>query len=145
MKLDLRHYLLFLTLIALQLSVVGCKSKLENSNDSTNLNNNNGDLVYIDDFFDFGSITQGEVVSHTFRFKNNGDGNLIIKDIIPDCGCTKSKMDKMVFKPNEEGKIEIVFDSKGWRGMQYKSVALRTNSPIREKSVTFKANVVVRE
>jgi len=135
----------YLAIIALQLSVIACKGKVENSDNSTNVNTTNGDLVYIDDFFDFGSITQGEIVSHTFRFKNSGEGNLIVKDIIPDCGCTKSKIDKMILKPNEEGKIEIMFDSKGWRGMQYKSVALRTNSPIREKSVTFKANVVVHD
>lgn len=102
------------------------------------------DLSYIEDFFDFGSIAQGEVVSHTFRFVNKGNDNLIIKDIIPDCGCTRSKIDKMNFKPNEEGRIEVIFDSKGWRGMQYKSVTIRSNAVIKEKSVTFKANVVAK-
>lgn len=99
-------------------------------------------LEYIEDFFDFGTITSGEVVSHSFKFKNSGDGVLIIKDVIPSCGCTTSKLSSKILKPGEEGLIEVVFDSKSWYGSQYKSVTLRTNSPIMDKSVTIKANVV---
>jgi hypothetical protein len=101
------------------------------------------ELKYIEDFFDFGSIVQGEVVSHTFHFRNIGNDILIIKDLIPDCGCTQPKIDKKVFKPGEEGSFEVIFNSKGWYGSQYKSVTLRSNSMIRERSVTIKANVVV--
>jgi hypothetical protein len=100
------------------------------------------ELEYIEDFFDFGSIVQGEVVTHTFRFRNSGNDVLIIKDLIPDCGCTQPKIDKKVLNPGEEGSVEVIFDSKGWQGSQYKSVAIRSNSPIRDKSVTIKANVV---
>ena len=100
------------------------------------------ELEYIEDFFDFGSIVQGEVVTHTFRFRNAGNDVLIIKDLIPDCGCTQPKIDKKVLEPGEEGSVEVIFDSKGWYGSQYKSVAIRSNSPIRDKSVTIKANVV---
>jgi len=100
-------------------------------------------LEFIEDFFDFGSIAQGEIVTHTFRFRNSGSSPLIVRDIIPSCGCTRSKIEKSILKPGEESKIEVIFDSSGWRGLQYKSIALRTNSPIREKSVTIKANVVV--
>ncbi len=120
------------------------------STDASNVNgeakkageNSYADLKFIEDFFDFGSIVQGEIVSHTFRFRNARNDVLLIKDLIPDCGCTKPKVDKKVLKPGEEGSIEVVFNSAGWQGSQYKSVALRTNSPIREKSVTIKANVV---
>ncbi|MGE0078040.1 MAG: DUF1573 domain-containing protein [Bacteroidales bacterium] len=100
------------------------------------------DLEYIEDFFDFGTITAGETVSHTFRFKNSGNGVLIVKDVIPSCGCTTSKLSSKMLKPGDEGTVEVVFNSTGWYGSQYKSVTLRTNSPIREKSVTIKANVV---
>jgi hypothetical protein len=71
--------------------------------------------------------------------------DLIIKDLIPDCGCTQPKIEKKVLKPGEEGFVEVIFDSKGWQGSQYKSVTLRTNSIIREKSVTIKANVVPQD
>lgn len=100
------------------------------------------DLKLSEDFFDFGSIVQGEVVSHTFHFHNAGNGELIISDLIPDCGCTLPKIEKKSLKPGEESYVEVIFDSKGWAGSQYKSVTLRTNSPNREKTVTIKANVV---
>lgn len=100
------------------------------------------DLEYIEDFFDFGTIYEGEIVSHTFMFKNAGNGILLIKDVIPSCGCTKSTVSRRLLKPGETGTVEVIFNSTGWYGSQYKSVALRTNSIINEKSVTIKANVV---
>lgn len=99
-------------------------------------------LVFIEDFHDFGTIKSGEIVSYTFRFTNPGNVPLIIKDIVPDCGCTSTKINKMICQPNEEGRIEVTFNSTGWYGSQYKSVTLRNNSQIRDKSVTIKANVV---
>lgn len=100
------------------------------------------ELKFSEDFYDFGSIVQGEVVSHTFHFHNAGNDVLIVKDLIPDCGCTQPKIDKKILNPGEESSVEVIFDSKGWHGSQYKAVAVRTNSPIRDKSVTIKANVV---
>jgi len=100
------------------------------------------ELKLLEDFFDFGSIHEGEVISHTFHFKNIGNDVLIVQDLIPDCGCTLPKIDKKEYNPGEEGCIEVIFDSKGWQGSQYKSVTLRSNDPNREKSVTIKANVV---
>lgn len=100
-------------------------------------------LHFIVDFYDFGSIKQGEVVAYTFKFTNTGNMPLVIKDIIPDCGCTKSNISSKLVKPNEVETIEVIFDSSGWRGLQYKSITLRTNGKIKEKSVTIKANVVI--
>jgi hypothetical protein len=108
----------------------------------TNTEKKYPELKLKEDFFDFGSIQQGDVVSHTFHFYNAGNDILVVKDLIPDCGCTLPKINKKEFNPNEEGSVEVIFDSKGWLGSQYKSVTIRTNSPIREKSVTIKANVL---
>jgi hypothetical protein len=146
---DMPSYLISSFVIAVLL-VSACADKKKNPEvfidriaaDSDSLQGAN--LEFIEDFFDFGTIAQGEIVSHTFRFRNSGSSPLIVRDIIPSCGCTKSKIEKPTLKPGEESKIEVIFDSSGWRGLQYKSITLRTNSPIREKSVTIKANVVVK-
>jgi len=100
------------------------------------------ELTYIDDFFDAGTVHSGEQVRHSFRFRNTGNAPLVVKDIIPSCGCTKVEVSKKVLKPNEEAYIDVIFDSKGWYGSQYKAVTLRTNGIIREKSVTLKVNVI---
>lgn len=144
------HRVLFTFVSIIVLSIfIGCaNSPRENANQNV-LNQTNkekyAELKYIEDFFDFGSIIQGEVVTHTFYFRNIGTEDLIIKDLIPDCGCTQPKIDKKILKPGEEGSVEVIFDSKGWQGSQYKSVTLRTNSIIREKSVTIKANVIPQD
>lgn len=135
------NYIVFIFVLSLLYSCGNTTNKSENRTNQKG-KNSSPDLKFKEDFFDFGSIVQGEVVTHTFHFYNAGNDVLIVKDLIPDCGCTKTKIDKTVLKPNEEGTIEVIYDSSGWRGSQYKSVTIRTNSPIREKSVTIKANVV---
>jgi len=80
------------------------------------------ELTYIDDFFDAGTVHSGEQVKHSFRFRNTGNAPLVVKDIIPSCGCTKVEVSKKILKPNEEAYIDVIFDSKGWYGSQYKAV-----------------------
>ncbi len=134
----------FISIIIALFGFVSCNTIGSNSNDLVAESDTSlvANLEYLEDFFDFGTIYQGEIVSHAFKFKNSGNGVLIIKDVIPSCGCTTMKLSSKILKPNEEGYVEVVFNSKGWYGSQYKSVTLRTNSPIWEKSVTIKANVV---
>ena len=99
-------------------------------------------LVFEQDYFDFGTIKQGEVVSHTFYFKNEGDGDLIIMDAIPSCGCTTPKYTKQPILPGERGQVELQFDSDGWLGLQMKEVTLKFNGGLTPRSLTLKGNVV---
>lgn len=142
----MNRFIASLSVILLFSTLIGCSSnssiKTENKTLSNTSTEKYSELKLIEDFFDFGSIHEGEVISHTFHFKNIGNNILIVKDLIPDCGCTLPKIDKNEYNPGEEGCIEVIFDSKGWQGSQYKSVTLRSNDPNREKSVTIKANVV---
>ncbi|MEW5846895.1 MAG: DUF1573 domain-containing protein [Bacteroidota bacterium] len=131
---------LFCGLIVLIALSCGTKSKQtpEQVADSTHF----AELTYIEDFFDAGTVHSGELVKHSFRFKNTGNIPLVVKDVIPSCGCTKVDVSQKILKPGDEATVEVVFDSKGWFGSQYKAVTLRTNGVIREKSVTLKANVI---
>ena len=47
------------------------------------------------DVFEFGTIAQGAKVSHTFRFKNSGESDLIIAKVEGSCGCTVLKAEVM--------------------------------------------------
>ena len=78
-------------------------------------------LTFAQDKFDFGTITQGEVVSHFFKFKNTGKSNLIITDAHGSCGCTVPKWQKEPIKPGDSGVIEVTFDSFGKSGAQKKT------------------------
>jgi|GEM_PF-390106 len=94
------------------------------------------------DFIDLGTIKHGEVITYTFQFTNTGNVPLVVKDIIAGCGCTKTKLSNEVVKPNDNATLEVVFDSRGWYGTQFKSVTLVSNAVTPKRSVTLKVNVV---
>lgn len=75
----------------------------------------------------FGTIAQGEKVSHTFSFRNIGDGPLQITDVTTSCGCTASKYSTKPVAPGESGTVEVIFDSYGREGKQLKSANVWTN------------------
>ena len=93
-------------------------------------------------FHDFGTLVQGESVSHTFKFINQGKSDLIIYDAYSTCGCTVPQYTKEPLKYNAEGKLEVIFNSEGKRGVQYKMVNLKLNTPSGEKSIGIRANVI---
>ncbi len=41
---------------------------------------------------DFGTVIEGEVVKHTFHMKSSGEGNLIVTQAKPTCGCTIGRL-----------------------------------------------------
>jgi len=55
--------------------------------------------------YDFGKVSSGELVKHTFVFTNIGTATLEIKDVRPGCGCTTAgTWDKQV-EPGKTGSI----------------------------------------
>jgi Protein of unknown function (DUF1573) len=76
---------------------------------------------------DFGNIKEGDVVKHTFKFKNAGDAPLIISNVQPQCGCTTTNYTKTPVPPNGEGEIELQFDSANKSGPQHKTATVMAN------------------
>jgi hypothetical protein len=79
--------------------------------------------------FDFGVISQGEKTTHTYRFKNTGKSDLVIVRVEGSCGCTVMKgWPKHPIKPGEKGKIDVIFDSVGKKGIQNKTISVVANT-----------------
>ena len=78
--------------------------------------------------FDFGRITEGEIVTHEFTIRNEGDASLLIASVNPDCGCTVADFPKFPIEPGGQGKIKVSFDSEGKRGQVYRQVRVITNA-----------------
>lgn len=77
---------------------------------------------------DFGTITEGEVVSHVFSFTNNGEIPLIIESAKASCGCTVPHWPKEPIPVGGTGEIEVSFNSKGKPGAQNKNVTITANT-----------------
>ena len=99
-------------------------------------------LDLINSVFDFGTITQGEKISHKFELSNQGKKDLIILDTRSSCGCTVAHTPKAPISPNEFSYIDVIFDSKGKIGEQSRKISIFTNSYPGEVSVELKGMVV---
>lgn len=88
-----------------------------------------GPQIHFDEkLFNFGTITQGDTVEHTFLFKNIGVEALRITSARGSCGCTVPSFTKGFIEPGKEGEVFVRFKSAGKRGNQNKTVTLMTNS-----------------
>lgn len=91
---------------------------------------------------DFGRIVDGVKVSYTFKFKNTGDGDLIIHQVKSSCGCTATKFSKEVIPPGGKGKIQLTFDSSNRPGMNHKTARVVTNTQPNTHILRISAQVV---
>lgn len=132
----------YMLVIYLLIGILSASCKLNTHNESKNFIEGEPAIKFDTTFVDFGTIIEGEKVAFTFKFKNIGTGSLIIQDAYSSCGCAVPNYSKDPVAPGEIGKIEVVFDSEGKHGMQYKTVTLKLNTKIVEKSIYIKANVV---
>ncbi len=91
--------------------------------------------------FDFGDITQGEKVSHTFTFTNTGDADLLISDAKASCGCTVPEYPKDAIKPGKTGKLKVTFDSAGKSGETKKTITITCNTAQGMEQLAIKTNI----
>lgn len=77
---------------------------------------------------DFGTIAEGEVIEHSFNFKNTGQAPLVISNIQASCGCTSPDWTKAPIKPGDEGFVKVVFNSAGKSGVQSPTVTIQANT-----------------
>lgn len=78
--------------------------------------------------YNFGKIKQGDVVEHTFKFKNTGTAPLIISNIGVSCGCTTPDWSKDPIAPGKTGTITAKFNSTGKMGQQSKELTIESNA-----------------
>jgi hypothetical protein len=98
--------------------------------------------VFATNTYDFGNVTQGEMVKTDFKFTNKGKSDLLIYKVKTSCGCTASEPEKKMLKPGESSVIHVTFNSAGKHGAEEKNITVYTNDPTgSEITLTIKANV----
>lgn len=127
-----------LFVVAIVCSVISCGGQ---RNGGASESGGTPQISFDNDSFNFGTIAQGEKVSHTFKFRNIGDGNLVITDVTTSCGCTASKYSVEPVASGENGTIEVIFDSYGREGKQLKSANVWTNCSSEPVKLQIFANI----
>ncbi|MDA3780666.1 MAG: DUF1573 domain-containing protein [Bacteroidales bacterium] len=79
--------------------------------------------------FNFGTAKQKSKVKHVFKFKNEGESDLLIRKIRSSCGCTTVAPEKTVIKSGESSSFTAIFSTSMRKGLQRKSIYLITNDP----------------
>lgn len=74
-----------------------------------------------------GSITEGQTVEISWKFKNTGDKPLVIEDVQPGCGCTVADKPNEPIAPGAEGVIKAKFNSEGRPGHAEKFMTVLGN------------------
>lgn len=117
------------------------------NNDSTNTaeeythTTGDGKIVFEQDEYDFGTIKEGEVVEHTFKFKNEGTEPVILAQVTATCGCTTPDYTKDPILPGKEGEVKVSFNSAGHPGVQQKFVTISSNAQNPVLTVQLKGTV----
>ncbi|MFW6019774.1 MAG: DUF1573 domain-containing protein [Bacteroidales bacterium] len=94
---------------------------------NSNNENSAAHIEFEEEVYDFGTIKQYSDASCTFTFKNTGDSPLVITKVITSCGCTAPDYPKSPIMPNQEGEIQVTYDS-GKLGSINNQIVVRTNS-----------------
>ncbi len=85
-------------------------------------------MEFAETTFDFGTVQEGEQVSHTYKFKNTGSEPLILSDAKGSCGCTVPKWPREPIAPGESADITVEFDSKNKAGKRNQKVTITANT-----------------
>ena len=102
-------------------------------------------IEFDSDSYDFGKITQGDVVKHKFTFTNNGDHPLKLESVKPSCGCTATSYTREEVAPGETGEIEAQFNSAGKMGRQMKYITVVYNGEPKIERIMFQGEIVPKE
>lgn len=61
---------------------------------------------------DLGKLTKGDLAEFNFIITNEGDHNLTLNNVEPECHCTVASWEKSGIKPGDSTIITVIYDTK---------------------------------
>lgn len=98
-------------------------------------------MAFAESEHDFGTINEGDVVEHTFKFTNTGKAPLVIVSAKGSCGCTVPTWPKEPVAPGATGEMLVKFNSSGKPNSQTKQVTITANTEAGTEKLQIKAMV----
>ncbi|GGG41300.1 DUF1573 domain-containing protein [Hymenobacter glacieicola] len=104
-----------------------------------------GMLKFEQELHDFGSVPEGTMATHEFKFRNVGNQPVIIANVQASCGCTTPDWTKTPVLPGKTGIVKAVYSSAGRPGIFNKTVTVTSNAASPSTVLTIKGNVLNKE
>ncbi len=98
-------------------------------------------IVFEQPEFDFGTVNEGDIVNHTFKFTNVGKVPLTILKCQASCGCTIPEWPEEPIPPGGTGEIKAKFNTEGKLKEQKKSITVTANTYPNASKVVLKGMV----
>lgn len=99
----------------------------------------------IDSLYNFGKVTEGDIVEYNYRFKNTGNNPLVVTKVSASCGCTVPEKPEEPIKPGEIGFIKVKFNSANRPGEVRKSVTVTSNANPPFPTLSLRGEVMGKE
>jgi hypothetical protein len=104
-------------------------------------------IKFKEDLWDFGSVKQGQILTHSFLFTNEGEAPLLIQRVRTTCGCTAALVSKKEIAPGKDGEVKVTFNTRGYEGHMSKYIYVESNDaaePRKQLTVSAKIDVPPR-
>lgn len=101
-------------------------------------------IVFEETEHDFGRVMQGEKVGWYFKYRNEGNSNLIINRVTASCGCTVPEYDRKPLAPGKEASLKVMYDSNGRSGKEIKTISMETNAEPSQIQLKLMVEVVTK-
>jgi len=94
--------------------------------------------------WDFGKVKVGQILKHTFVYKNESEVVVELISTNTSCGCTVSAIKNKKLLPGDSSDIDVTFNSKGYNGQVKQFVYLNTDN-LADPIVRFEINAEVEK
>ena len=98
-------------------------------------------IKFDNEWHDFGTLLQGEVVTYSFHFTNTGNMPLIISSVKSSCGCTVGDYPREPIAPGKTGDIKVTYNSSGHHGFQSRFLTVMSNTNPAKTTLRIKGTV----
>ena len=101
-------------------------------------------IELLDPVYEFGTVLQGAPVTHAFKIKNSGTGDLVINRVQTSCGCTAAEPSSKRLKRDDVAEIQVTFDTRHQKGHRARTITVFTNDPqIPNATMTLQGDIKV--
>jgi cytochrome c biogenesis protein CcdA len=87
-------------------------------------------ISILDDYWDFGEMYEGDIVTKSFAVKNTGGDVLEILGVNAGCRCSDLLVERVKISPGKKRKITLRFNSAGKSDHFYESIWVESNDPV---------------